>query len=454
MSLKAIKTRLKISKNASQLLLFLTREAKHLYNQALYNVRQAYIHDNHRYVDYYENYELLKTSNHYKVLNSSMAQAVLMKVDEAMKAFLGSVKSSNERTVRLPRYLDKFGFYPLIDRAVYKPNDDYYTLPRSNFIRKTSKLFNEKYKQDRDMFESIGFKNMFKELNVVIDTPKSIQQKKIKEITIKPRFDGRYFEVIHVYEDDDFLEDTQHTKPETMGIDLGYVNLATCAVTNGKHLLLDGNALKSYNQWYHKRMAYLKRTRTMTKNRLEKIQSKKDNKSDKKNSVLPYTKQMMRLELKRANRMTYGINKAARLIIDHATHYHVGLIVIGWNTGMKALGHNKTQNQWFKTIPLAKLRDRIMYLCKQKGIECTLCTEEYTSKASYFDDDDIPDFESRTEVTFSGKRTKRGLYVTKCGKKINADLNAALNILRKGNPNAVRLGFSGANTPKRTKLFS
>jgi transposase len=132
----------------------------------------------------------------------------------------------------------------------------------------------------------------------------------------------------------------------------------------------------------------------------------------------------------------------------------VGLIVIGWNTGMKALGHNKTQNQWFKTIPLAKLRDRIMYLCKQKGIECTLCTEEYTSKASYFDDDDIPNFDSRAEVTFSGKRTKRGLYVTKCGKKINADLNAALNILRKGNPNAVRLGFSGANTPKRTKLFS
>jgi len=54
---------------------------------------------------------------------------------------------------------------------------------------------------------------------------------------------------------------------------------------------------------------------------------------------------------------------------------------------------------------------------------------------------------------FSGKRTKRGLYVSKEGKIINADLNAALNILKKGNPNTARLGYSGVNTPKRTYLL-
>ena len=43
--------------------------------------------------------------------------------------------------------------------------------------------------------------------------------------------------------------------------------------------------------------------------------------------------------------------------------------------------------------------------------------------------------------------------MSKEGKIINADLNAALNILKKGNPNTVRLGYSGVNTPKRTYLF-
>ena len=35
------------------------------------------------------------------------------------------------------------------------------------------------------------------------------------------------------------------------------------------------------------------------------------------------------------------------------------------------------------------------------------------------------------EHVFSGKRTHRGLYVSKCGIHVHADINAALNILRK-----------------------
>jgi hypothetical protein len=46
---------------------------------------------------------------------------VIRKVDEAMKAFFGSIKNKSLK-VRLPRYLKKDGFYPLIDRMVYKPS--------------------------------------------------------------------------------------------------------------------------------------------------------------------------------------------------------------------------------------------------------------------------------------------------------------------------------------------
>ena len=80
--------------------------------------------------------------------------------------------------------------------------------------------------------------------------------------------------------------------------------------------------------------------------------------------------------------------------------------------------------------------------------------EVYTSKSSYIDKDDIPELNDSKKTSFSGKRTKRGLYVSKNGIPINADLNAALNILRKGKPDAIWIGSKGWNTPKRTYLFS
>jgi putative transposase len=74
--------------------------------------------------------------------------------------------------------------------------------------------------------------------------------------------------------------------------------------------------------------------------------------------------------------------------------------------------------------------------------------EDYTSKASFIDRDDCK------ETEFSGKRIKRGLYKSKKGIIINADLNASLNIIQKSKPEALGTGFKGWNTPKRTYLFS
>jgi transposase len=96
---------------------------------------------------------------------------------------------------------------------------------------------------------------------------------------------------------------------------------------------------------------------------------------------------------------------------------------------------------------LARLRDRIVYLADQQGIETKVVNEAYTSKASYLDGDAL----SKSE--FSGRRIKRGLYQTKSGRLINADQNAALNMIVKGNPDAARIGTKGANTPQRTFLF-
>jgi len=133
---KAIKSKLYLTKNQRTFLLMLMHTAKNLYNEALNNVRQHYFETN-SYLNYSENYKLLsRNSDNYRILNTQQAQAIIRKVDEAMKAFFGSLRSKANNKVRLPRYLEKDGYYSIVDRMVYKPNEEYYVLPRSNFIKR------------------------------------------------------------------------------------------------------------------------------------------------------------------------------------------------------------------------------------------------------------------------------------------------------------------------------
>ena len=422
---KAIKTKLYLTKNEKKFLLHQMHIAKNLYNEALYNVRQYYFYTGH-YLAYKDNqFKCSRESDNYRLLNSSLAQSIIRKVDEAMKAFFGSLRSKKTKRVRLPRYLEKNGYYSLIDCMVYKPNKAYYVYPRANFIKSVSKFFEKasKYLRKKNI---IGLDEVTK-LGIRIETPICIQNKRIKQITIKPKFDGKYIEVIYTYLEDDVIK-TANKKTERMGIDFGYNNLAYCAVTNGQHLHIDGLRLKSMNQRYHKKISKLASTRP-------------------NQNVL--TKRMIKTIEKRNNQMTYGLNKAAKLIIEHCINNHVGKIVMGYNEGFKDIKTNKHNHQWFHSIPIAKLRDRINDLATIYEIETEVVNEAYTSKASYIDNDDF-----EKETSFSGKRTKRGLYVSKEGIAINADLNAALNILRKCNPESFKIGSIGLNTPKRTYLFS
>lgn len=421
MPYKALKTRLYLDKNQNEFALSLMRASKSLYNQALYNVRQHFLQTKD-YLSYNENYRLLKESEHYLYLSSTQAQMVIRKVDEAMKAFFGLLKSKVKQNISLPRYLKKDAYYPIYDRMVYKPDKNLYTLPRSNFIKKVSKALEL---DDKKILKHTTELNHVDSLYIDIKTPECIKHTQIKEITIKPLYDGRYIEVSYVYETKPVKQVTTEMT-ETMGIDFGYNNLAFCSVTNNEHLLLDGKRLKSMNQFYHKEISRLASTRP-NQNRL--------------------TKQMVRKMDKRNHQMTYGINVAAKQIILFAIQQQVGQIVIGYNDNFKDERLSDTYNQWTKSIPIARLRDRIIYLASQHGVATKVINEAYTSKASYLDQDLM------VKGAYGGSRIKRGLYKSKKGILINADQNAALNMIRKGNPDALWIGDKGVNTPKRTYLF-
>ena len=93
----------------------------------------------------------------------------------------------------------------------------------------------------------------------------------------------------------------------------------------------------------------------------------------------------------------------------------------------------KKNNQTFVNIPYGRLLDKMEYLCRLNGIEYVKQEESYTSQASFFDQDEIQVYQAaKTENhRFSGKRISRGQYRTGEGKVLNADVNGALNILKK-----------------------
>lgn len=366
--------------------------AKNLANEAIYNIRQYYFQEG-EYLNYQKNYVLLKNSPNYKMLNSNMAQQILKEVDSSFKSFFGLIKLAkkgkyNFRDIKLPKYLPKDGFTTLIIGFV-RIKGNKLIIPYSNAFKKNHK-------------------------SIEINIPPKLVDKKIKEIRIIPKSKARFFEIQYVYEVEEIQSNMD--KDKALAIDFGINNLATCVTSQGQSFIIDGRRLKSINQWYNKENAHL--------------QSIKDKQRYKDR----YTNRQLKNTIKRNNRVNDYMNKTARLIINYCLKNSIGNIVCGYNeTFQRNPKLGKANNQIFTNIPFGILREKIEYLCKLYGINLIKQEESYTSKASFFDKDNIPIYndDNPKEYIFSGKRVKRGLYQTKDGKLLNADVNGALNILSK-----------------------
>ena len=402
-----------LSKKEFRNLKYLCHIAKNLKNQAIYNVRQHYF-NNKKYLSYNENYKTLKNSENYKKLNSNMAQQILKEVDESFKSFFALLKLAKngqyEGEIKLPNYLAKNGFTTLIIGFV-RLKDNMLIVPYSNSFRKAHK-------------------------EISIKLPTILKDKKIKEIRIMPKQHSRYFEIQYTYE----VEEVQRelNKENALGIDLGIDNLCTCVTNNGDSFIIDGRKLKSINQYYNKINA--------------KLQSIKD-----KQKVENTTLRQKKITGKRNNRINDYLSKAVRIIVNYCLNNDIGKIVLGYNEDFQKNSNiGSVNNQNFVNIPYGKLKDKLIYLCKLYGIEFKLQEESYTSKASFFDGDEIPiyDKENLQKYIFSGKRIKRGLYQTNEGKLINADCNGALNILKKSKVVDLSVLYNRGelNTPKRIRV--
>ncbi len=238
--------------------------------------------------------------------------------------------------------------------------------------------------------------------------PSNLDFSNVKELTILPKNGAFYLEMS--YE----VEKQQHNLDisQALSIDLGTAdNLAACVDTLGNSFLIDSRAMKAMNQLWNKKVA-----------------TRKEGKPE------GYWDNWLDCVTRKRNHQTRdGVNKAAKLIVNHCLKFGIGTLIVGWNEGFKFNSNlGKVNNQKFVQMPLGKLKNRLKELCDLHGIRFVETEEAYTSKASFLDGDSLPKYgEKPSGWKASGKRIKRGLYQSANGRVVNADLNGAANILRK-----------------------
>lgn len=369
---------------------YMTFMSKNLYNQALYRVRQEYFKTK-KYLKYAVLAQRLASEKQvdYISLPSKVAQWTLKQVDKNFVSFFNSLKSEKvQHKVHIPRYLDK---------------------QRRNLLTFTNQAISHK-ELKKGYLKLSGCKNMIK-----------LQHIDVQQVRVVPKRNHFVIEVIY----------NQELKPEVQsksyaGIDLGLDNLATIGGNKICPFIINGRPLKSINQYYNKKLGLLK------------------SRQDKCNNKDVNSRKIRSLTNKRNNKIKDYLHKASRILVNQLVSNNVSLVVVGHNKEWKQdINIGKVNNQKFVQIPYNQFIQMITYKSELQGIKVIQREESYTSKCSFMDNETICKHE-----TYIGKRIKRGLFRSATGRVINADLNGALNILKKEVPDAFDgYGIEVCSTP-------
>lgn len=355
--------------------------SKNLYNSATYIYRQNFFQG--VTTNAIEVYHQLKTEADYQALPSKVAQGTLRLALRNWTSYYKAKKSYSKN--------------PFLFKG--EPKIPHYKGKRS------------KNREDGRFIVSYNSQAISKKLLVKkqIANPSGTQiflstkAKQIDEIRIVPRIGSYVIEIIYP------VEEAKQSLPKERiaSIDLGLNNLCTLTYNLPQipPIIYDGRAIKSANQYTNKLNAEYR-------------------------SQLPVSqlksKRLDKLWAKRNQKVDYYLHTTSRAIINDLVKNNIGILVIGWNSGFKdGINIGRINNQRFVSIPHKRLIEQLQYKGLLAGIEVILINEAYTSKCSALDYEPIHKHEM-----YQGKRIKRGLFRTKSGQTINADINGSINIGR------------------------
>ncbi|MDQ2887590.1 MAG: transposase [Chloroflexota bacterium] len=372
-------------------------KSKNLYNAANYEVRQSYIHLG-KYLNYYDVQRRMQSHEVYKALPAKVSQQVLMQLAHDWEGFFKARDAYNKDP---SRFLGR----PKLPKYKHKTEG-------RNLLVYTMQAISGGQSGGKKTLQ----RGIIKPSQLALEIKTKQHPASIDQVRIVPR--KGFYVVGIVYEQ--AIKQAQVNPAYYAGIDIGTNNLV--ALTSNKPgfraRIVNGRPVKSVNQFYNKRKA--------------ELQSKLGHTGT--------TQRMERLTNTRNRRIDHYLHTASRRIIDLLVREGIGTLVIGKNDAWKQEANmGKRNNQNFVQIPHARFIAMLTYKAELVGIRVQVTEESYTSQASLLDLDLLPVYDPNTggeKHMFSGKRVKRGLYRASDGRKINADINGAGNIIRKVAPDA------------------
>ncbi len=255
---------------------------------------------------------------------------------------------------------------------------------------------------------------------------KRLMNGKFDIVRVIPKGTGYWIEIVY---DQEVLKNVNEIykldEDIIMSIDLGVENLAAITDNIGNRpIIIKTEILKADNQWYNKRKAELS---SIYDRQIFGCYLKKDKHGNVRYLVNKTGKKTDILTENRNNSVMDDLHKVSRYLISHALKIKSKTVAFVKNVGWKqSVKMGKRNNQNFVQIPHKKLIDMTRYKAQEYGIDVINDTEEYTSKCSFPDSEDIC-----FHTKYMGKRIHRGLFEASKGMKINSDVNGSYNFLRK-----------------------
>lgn len=390
----------------------LAHKAKNLYNASLFRIRNAFtahgktnLTSNEKEV--LDELALLKGQKDYHVLGYGLLEK-LMRVTQNPDFFSDLPMQAAQATVR------------------HACSDFQNWLSALRKYKQNPALFTGKPRMPKYCKGDITTLTLTNQNAVVygneLKLPKTKQRLKIRkrcnarlqEVKACPVSGG--YDVLLVYQ---VKEPSVKAGTHSAAVDFGVDNTMAVVTDTGDSIIFKGECIKSINQYFNKQKAW--RVSVMSKGNVT--------------TTRVWSKKLDQLSAYRTNYIRDCFHKMSRRLMEWCSSHKVGYLVLGSNKFWKQESNmGKCNNQNFVSIPFEMLKSMIESKSNEYGITVIRQEESYTSKASFLDLDFIPTYSKEdpdTKYHFSGRRIHRGLYKSKDGTLMNADINGAANILRK-----------------------
>jgi len=362
-----------------------------LYNTANWERREAW-EKTGKIPNYFEQCRTLKDNPWARQLHSQSTQAILGKLDESYKSWFKLRKTDD--TSKPPGFRKKTS----VSSIPFK----------KSAIRVTDQTI-------RLSMQPSMYKDRFYTFEYV--SPVKLTEENLVKLELVKRDASWYAHITYKKEPKPLKEEGG-----VKAIDLGVIHLATTINDDGTVKIYTGRDGLSIQRYFNKTIAH--------------IQAKVMKRGKK------WSNRLTELSSKKTRQIKHLLHSITKAIVRDCIKENIKTVVLGdlsnirKQGGGKAKSLGRTTNQKFHAWGFGQFTDQLKYKLELEGIQVIQVSERNTSKTCS---------QCGYVESYKGQcRKHRGLYICRhCGAKMHADVNGALNILKKYLPEASASWSSG-----------